>query len=163
MNHVLPSKINKRKTTKQCKVTMERMNLLSGEITSEERTQLMAEVSNVEEFVKLRKELSYDDAGYVAALVNLWDCQKAMGMNSFPTPRTKAVNSILFTRDRPLRNARRILNFEDMGDDLYYDGIGTVENMKRIFLHYLHRNTFEALRDLTAQVIGIYGLLRAGD
>lgn len=43
--------------------------------------------------------------------------------------------------------------------DLYYDGIGTVENMKRIFLHYLHRNTFEALRDLTAQAIGIYGLL----
>lgn len=35
----------------------------SGEITSEERTQLMAAVSNVEEFVKLRKELSYDDAG----------------------------------------------------------------------------------------------------
>ncbi|XAO24347.1 hypothetical protein I312_103145 [Cryptococcus bacillisporus CA1280] len=40
-----------------------------------------------------------------------------------------------------------------MGDDLYYDGIGTVENMKRIFLHYLHRNTFEALRDLAAQAI----------
>lgn len=35
--------------------------------------------------------------------------------------------------------------------------------MKKIFLHYLHRNTFEALRDLTAQAIGIYGLLRAGD
>ncbi|KJE02192.1 hypothetical protein I311_04248 [Cryptococcus gattii NT-10] len=27
-NHILPSKINKRKTTKQCKVTMKRMNLL---------------------------------------------------------------------------------------------------------------------------------------
>nr|KIR47533.1 hypothetical protein I312_03299 [Cryptococcus bacillisporus CA1280] len=79
-------------------------------------------------------------------------------MNSFPTPRTKAVNSILRAIDR-VRNARRILNFEDMGDDLYYDGIGTVENMKRIFLHYLHRNTFEALRDLAAQAIGIYGLL----
>ncbi|ADV24725.1 Hypothetical protein CGB_J1690W [Cryptococcus gattii WM276] len=152
----------------------------SEEFTSEERTQLMAEVNNVEEFVKLRKELGYDDAdaglqrllacsqssssilGYVAALVNLWECQKAMGLNSFPTPRTKAVNSILRAIDR-VRNARRILNFEDMGDDLYYDGIGTVENMKRIFLHYLHRNTFEALRDLTAQAIGIYGLLRAGD
>lgn len=35
----------------------------SGEITSAERTQLMAEVNNVEEFVKLRKELGYDDAG----------------------------------------------------------------------------------------------------
>lgn len=54
--------------------------------------------------------------GYVAALVNLWDCQKAMGRNSFPTPRTNAVNSILRAIDR-VRNARRILNFEDMGDD----------------------------------------------
>lgn len=35
----------------------------SEEFTSEERTQLMAEVNNVEEFVKLRKELGYDDAG----------------------------------------------------------------------------------------------------
>lgn len=40
----------------------------SGEITSEERTQLMAEISNVEEFVKLRKELGYDDAGSYSAV-----------------------------------------------------------------------------------------------
>lgn len=39
-----------------------------------------------------------------------------MGRNSFPTPRTNAVNSILRATDR-VRNARRILNFEDMGDD----------------------------------------------
>lgn len=38
-----------------------------------------------------------------------------MGMNNYPSPRTKAVNSILRVIDR-IRNARRILNFEDMGD-----------------------------------------------
>ncbi|KAL0245767.1 hypothetical protein I308_104903 [Cryptococcus tetragattii IND107] len=47
----------------------------SGEITSEERTQLMAEVSNVEEFVKLRKELGYDDAG--AGLQHLLACSQS--------------------------------------------------------------------------------------
>ncbi|OWZ47053.1 hypothetical protein C343_01451 [Cryptococcus neoformans C23] len=82
-------------------------------VTREERTQLMAEVNGIEEFVRLRKDLGYDDAG--------------------------------------------ILNFEDMGDDPYYDGIGTIENMKKIFLHYLHRNTFKALGDFTAQAVGIQG------
>ncbi|OWT41491.1 hypothetical protein J008_01433 [Cryptococcus neoformans] len=79
-----------------------------------------------------------------------------MGMNNYPSPCTKAVNSILRAIDH-VHNARRILNFEDMGDDLYYDGVGTIENMKKIFLHYLHRNTFKALRDFTAQAIGIPG------
>lgn len=32
---------------------------------------------------------------YVAALVDLWERQKAMGMNNYPSPRTKAINSIL--------------------------------------------------------------------
>ncbi|OXC62738.1 hypothetical protein AYX13_06949 [Cryptococcus neoformans] len=134
-------------------------------VTREERTQLMAEVNGIEEFVRLRKDLGYDDAGphspssiklYVVALVDLWGRQKTMGMNNYPSPCTKAVNSILHAIDH-VHNARRILNFEDMGDDLYYDGIGTIENMKKIFLHYLHRNTFKALRDFTAQAIGIPG------
>lgn len=86
-----------------------------------------------------------------------------MGMNNYPSPPVRRRSTLSYARSITSANARRILNFEDMGDDLYYDGIGTVENMKKIFLHYLHRNTFEALRDLTAQAIGIYGLLRAGD
>lgn len=32
-------------------------------VTREERTQLMAEVNGIEEFVRLRKDLGYDDAG----------------------------------------------------------------------------------------------------
>ncbi|OWT41492.1 hypothetical protein C362_00961 [Cryptococcus neoformans Bt1] len=59
-------------------------------VTREERTQLMAEVNGIEEFVRLRKDLGYDDAGpqspssiklYVVALVDLWGRQKTMGMN----------------------------------------------------------------------------------
>lgn len=38
-----------------------------------------------------------------------------MGMNNYPSPCTKAVNSILGAIDH-VHNARRILNFEDMGD-----------------------------------------------
>lgn len=32
---------------------------------------------------------------FVAALGDLWERQKAMGMNNYPSPRTKAINSIL--------------------------------------------------------------------
>lgn len=32
-------------------------------VTREERTKLMAEVNGIEEFVRLRKDLGYDDAG----------------------------------------------------------------------------------------------------
>ncbi|WVQ86894.1 hypothetical protein IAS59_000612 [Cryptococcus gattii] len=71
----------------------------SEEFTSEERTQLMAEVNNVEEFVKLRKELGYDDAD--AGLQRLLACSQSS-------------SSIL-----------GYVAALDMGDDLYYDGIGT--------------------------------------
>lgn len=41
-------------------------------VTREERTQLMAEVNGIEEFVRLRKDLGYDDAG---PYILLWSAE----------------------------------------------------------------------------------------
>lgn len=64
---------------------------------------------------------------------------------------------------RRVRNKLNILRCDDKDDDLFYDGIATIENMKKLFLHYLHRDSGEGLRDLAAQAVGIHGLLRADD
>ncbi|ODN78677.1 hypothetical protein L202_04259 [Cryptococcus amylolentus CBS 6039] len=39
----------------------------------------------------------------------------------------------------------------------------SLSNMRQLFKHYLDRNSFKGLRDLCAQSMGIYALLRSDD
>ncbi|OXB36562.1 hypothetical protein J007_03693 [Cryptococcus neoformans] len=146
----------------------------------DEHLMLLNGINDLPDFKELRESLGYHGADaslehllqckqslasvrlYLAALVDLWETQRQAGMNAFPSPRTKATNSILNALRR-VRNEQSILRCDDKGDDLFYDGIATTENMKKLFLHYLHRDSVEGLRDLAAQAVGIHGLLRADD
>lgn len=56
---------------------------------------------------------------YLAALVDLWETQRQAGMNAFPSPRTKATNSILNALRR-VRNEQSILRCDDKGDGELY-------------------------------------------
>lgn len=65
---------------------------------------------------------------YLAALVDLWETQRQAGMNAFPSPRTKATNSILNALRR-VRNEQSILRCDDKGDGELYPAFPCNKNL----------------------------------
>jgi hypothetical protein len=59
--------------------------------------------------------------GYVAAMVDLWCHQKAMGMNSHPTPRDAAVRNLLRLHQQKDTERDR-QQFTDKGRETLLDG-----------------------------------------
>ena len=47
--------------------------------------------------------------------------------------------------------------------DQHYDGFATKDQLKATYAVYIQKNTPEALRDLLAHALGIYGLLRGAN
>lgn len=47
--------------------------------------------------------------------------------------------------------------------DLFYDGFNNQQQIQKTYESYFHRNSKEGLRDIVAQGVGMFALLRSGD
>lgn len=97
---------------------------------------------------------------FVAAVFDLWQYQRDLGVNTYPSPRTGLVSQVLKEMKRN-EEGEKITQFVDKGIGTMIDSYTSEEELESLVSYFMERNTEVGLRDAGSFLLSHYALLRS--